>query len=333
MQRGFTLVELLVVIAIIAILIGLLLPAVQAAREAARRAQCTNNLKQNALAMHNYQSAHRTFPSGYVDCGTGTAFNSSQGWLGTTAWALLLPFLEEGNVAAEYNYQDRTLNPSNKDIVSSHVPVYNCPSDDAMGRFNVHSRYPSVFARSNYVFCLGSTTMMRGDYFAVSCPYPLWLDDFLLGTDGAFQIRNGRRMGDIIDGTSKTALLSEVKSGRESYWDVGLPFSQRQWDNRGVWAYHLVGASGYTHFDGPNSSNPDWMVGSECVDHPELGMPCNESAPRSLQQSRAAARSHHPGGVQLAYGDGHVTHVTDAVDLFVWQAVGTIANGEVLELP
>src|SRR5262249_21459547 len=63
--RGFTLIELLVVIAIIAVLIALLLPAVQAAREAARRAQCVNNLKQLALATHNYESANGTFPMGY----------------------------------------------------------------------------------------------------------------------------------------------------------------------------------------------------------------------------------------------------------------------------
>ena len=331
-RRGFTLVELLVVIAIIAILIALLLPAVQAAREAARRAQCANNLKQNSLAMLNYESANQTFPSGYVDCGDWNV-SGTYGWLGTTAWALVLPYLEQGNVSDDYDYNHRTNEFQNKDIVSSTVPVYNCPTDDSAGRVNVHSRHPSIFARSNYVFCLGSETMMRGGHFAVSCPYPSWLTDFYLGTDGAFQIRNGRRMRDLMDGSSNTALLSEVISGKESFWDISVPFSERSWDNRGVWAYHLVGASGYTHRDGPNSGNPDWMVGGECVDHPEEGLPCNESAPYSLMQAWAAARSRHPGGVQMAYGDGHVTFVADAVDLFVWQAVSTIADGEVVDLP
>ena len=331
-RRGFTLVELLVVIAIIAILIALLLPAVQAAREAARRANCANHLKQNALAMLNYESTNARLPSGYVDCGAwNVTFN--HGWLGTTAWALVLPFLEQSNVSDEYDYDHRTNEVENKDIVGATVPVFNCPSDNSKGRVNVHSRHPSTFARSNYVFCLGSNSMMRGNHFAVSCPYPASLTDYLLGTDGAFQIRNGRQIRDFRDGTSNTALLSEVISGVESFWDVSLPFSQRVWDNRGVWAYHLVGASGYTHRDGPNSSNPDWMVGGECVDHPEDGLPCNESAPYSLRLAWAAARSRHPGGVQMAYADGHVTFVADAVDLFVWQAVSTIADGESVELP
>src|SRR5688572_8967020 len=86
---GFTLVELLVVIAIIGILIALLLPAVQAAREAARRMQCTNNLKQIGLAMHNYVDALKRFPEGSTGCGSG-------GWYGNPPFLHILPFLEEG---------------------------------------------------------------------------------------------------------------------------------------------------------------------------------------------------------------------------------------------
>ena len=90
-RLAFTLVELLVVIAIIGILIGLLLPAVQAAREAARRMSCTNNLKQIGLALHNYESALKTFPPSTVSIG-GSA---SQPW---SAQAFLLPYLEGGTI-------------------------------------------------------------------------------------------------------------------------------------------------------------------------------------------------------------------------------------------
>src|SRR5262245_7342752 len=96
-RRGFTLIELLVVIAIIAVLIALLLPAVQAAREAARRAQCTNNLKQIALALHNYHDTTLSFPPGGIN---------DRGFLGTWwSWAsFILPRLEQGPLYNSINF-------------------------------------------------------------------------------------------------------------------------------------------------------------------------------------------------------------------------------------
>ena len=128
-RAAFTLVELLVVIAIIGILVALLLPAEQAAREAARRIQCTNNLKQIGIAMHNYQSTHGRFPIGYVGCQTWDPVWGGLRALGHTAWAQILPYMELTALEDIYDFHQR--NGHNQDATIEQPESFLCPSDDA----------------------------------------------------------------------------------------------------------------------------------------------------------------------------------------------------------
>jgi len=137
-KRGFTLIELLVVIAIIAILIALLLPAVQQAREAARRSQCKNNMKQIGLALHNYHGTHRIFPSIRMLDLKQYAGSCTAGWQrpGGFSWrVMLLPFLDQGTIYNQINWDDHLIGTScggtNSFAVADKtvLPAFLCPSD------------------------------------------------------------------------------------------------------------------------------------------------------------------------------------------------------------
>lgn len=330
-RRGFTLVELLVVIAIIGILIALLLPAVQSAREAARRLACSSNMRQVALAMLNYEGTHRVLPPGLIATPMYSQPPASSGWPGHTALSQVLPYLEAGNVANQYHYDHRNLHPINATATSHHIPVYLCPSDDAGDRVLLNGTPDSAWGRSNVVVCFGTDTMLQ-DANGVNIAQTSNLQGVNYTTDGAFQLDKGRSMQEFTDGTSNSAMLAEVVSGRD---DVKEPPGDLNFDSRGVWAWHMAGASLYMHRNTPNSGVGDamWMhpsVGHNCVDMPAANLPCDLSHGTQYDKFHAAARSRHPGGVQVAFADGHVAFIPEEIDLDVWQQLGSINDGEVI---
>ena len=180
-RRGFTLIELLVVIAIIAVLISLLLPAVQSAREAARRAQCVNNLKQLALALHNYKSAAGAFPPG-IDTTVTYPFglngytNPLATWTAWSAQALLLPYVEQAPLynAANFNwnccFSSTQGDATNTTVRNTRIASFLCPSDGIAGQQNINSYYGSIGTSTIQYPADGNTTgVFRVYNSAVNC--------------------------------------------------------------------------------------------------------------------------------------------------------------------
>ena len=327
-RAAFTLIELLVVIAIIGILIALLLPAVQAAREAARRTQCTNHMKQVGVALHNHENNKKRFPCGMQ----GHLPKATREWSAYTAQTRLLPYLEEMAIYEGIDFTNRWLNPINQKAAKAPVAVYTCPSDDSLGQvYTSQGLEPDTlfeWSRSNFVVCAGSSTMTPLNLSQLQ--QPLWkrsapwikppippLSEFK--SDGAFVLEVGRKLREFTDGLTNTVLGSEVLTGMDGKNDV-----------RGIWFTGFDGGAIYEHQWTPNSSNPDFMVwSSHCDPYPPLpDMPCKAGAGES-SQTYFSARSRHPGGVNVLFGDGHVEFITDDVDLVVWQAIATVAGGEV----
>lgn len=337
-NSAFTLVELLVVIAVIGILIALLLPAVQQARESARRMQCSNNIKQLALATHGYVDVHKLLPpAGVVENKTmsyGDAhypvFDQRSGKM--FSWAmLLLPFLEETNLYNQFDQTQDVLHQPNEPQESV-VPTYLCPSDAARGRFY-----------SDPEFTAGKQ-FAKGNYAAYCSPMHT---DLQLIFPGAF-IATGQKLARVTDGLSKTIVFSEVRTLDDSR------------DERGAWAlpwnaatllafdmHHDVSAAG-GYFSGyvalakyayqtqtPNTVGPNEDVLFGCPDDMLVQaqterMPCIKWK-WSLGLAgyiSAAPRSLHPGGVNSAYLDGHVEFIQDDVDPFLFANLIDIRDGE-----
>lgn len=210
-HHGFTLIELLVVMAIISILAALLLPAVQKSRAAARRTQCSNNLRQIGLALHNYHESHNCFPSGTVEAGLRGTAPSDPAW----AWGvMILPQLEATPLYRQLNPKHQNLAQvlaNQTDLARLTLPVFVCPEDSAPG-LNSHRLFDTLqIANSNYVASAPNATV-----WDLSTPGPVGFIN-----RGLFTGDSHVRISQITDGTAATFLIGErrfVNKGHASVW-------------------------------------------------------------------------------------------------------------------
>jgi prepilin-type N-terminal cleavage/methylation domain-containing protein/prepilin-type processing-associated H-X9-DG protein len=299
---GFTLVELLVVITIIGILISLLLPAVQAAREAARRAQCSNNLKQLGLAIHNYHTASGMFP---VSMGYGaegprpSAQRNAKGWI-----ISILPMMDQAALYQQFvpGFNGDFASGGGLAICSSamktQLSTLQCPSDSSV-RQNSKSQFQWVnveVSLTSYKGVIGDTRM--GGTASI---HQGTMPDChtTTGCNGIFYRNNyqdGPRIDDVRDGTSNTFMVGE-----------DVPEA-----NHHSTAFYCNGDYASCHaplnyFPDPPTPDDWWNV--------------------------ISFRSRHPGGADFCMADGSVRFISESIDHTLYRAVSTKAGKEVVTLP
>jgi len=311
-RRGFTLVELLVVIAIIGILVSLLMPAVQSAREAGRRTQCSNNLKQLALALHGYHTQFQYFPpSVYFAAGEDPGYSTNY----RVNWAIaVLPFLEQ---QALYNSFDRTkliTDSANRNARGTILAAMVCPTDGAAHR-NKFSRGGEAdnWARGNYA-ANGGLGFLSSSFRPSNGPdSQYWKNTYTRGVMGC---NTSVGLAGIRDGSSNTVLLGEIRVGFNAL------------DRRGTWAMGTAGASslwghGTDDGSGPNNcvpSSDNLLACDEIAPHADINAECLPCI--SAGSTQATMRSQHVGGVMIALADGSVRFLSDFIENgVVWDPI------------
>lgn len=283
---GFTLIELLVVIAIVALLVGLLLPAVQQAREAARRSQCSNNLKQLGLALHNYEGQWKMFPTATRTTPTQTGRKQS------AALTRLLPFLEQSGLAKRYDFRVNWFEPPNTSVIQTQLPVFQCPSTPGSNRVDTKLiavggvSFSGPRACADYAPVEGVGSLLTGTGL---------VDVQSEGSPGALQVNFTQcRLSDLRDGTSSTLTLAE---------DAGRPV----WYIRGKvdpMATVLPGA-------GWADDEQDFFLHGAKSD--TLATPPGSCAINC--HSDGEIYSFHSGAANVLFADGHLKSLSASTDI------------------
>lgn len=335
-DAGFTLVELLVVIAIIGVLVALLLPAVQAAREAARRSKCQNNLKQLAIACHNHEDTFKKFP--YA---TKADVLDAYNWM-----HLLLPYVEQKAVYDLYADLGLPISqtgdwPESQGFETAApyvqarttiLQVHLCPSDRSHVMNEAQVPYYTR-ARGNYRGCAGN-----GDLYG---NIPDGAPSGYVSSVGVFSVMRGQVFGtavapkqsnfaNMIDGSSNTVMFAEA-----------LKAATDNWSTIGDITLGNMGGSMCSTFLTPNSTAADRVWGPCPQPQGDGGYrwPCTTlggplrppgNHNNNQQTAHAAARSLHPGGVNISLGDGSVRFVSQTIDINTWRALGTARGSETL---
>jgi prepilin-type N-terminal cleavage/methylation domain-containing protein/prepilin-type processing-associated H-X9-DG protein len=360
--RGFTLIELLVVIAIIAVLIALLLPAVQSAREAARRAQCTNNLKQMGLALHNYHTSTNAFPGAYQQrddvCRTPNG-----AWGAWSPHTMMLPYLEQLQVYNSCNFMidnrgAGTGENINETALESRLDVFLCPSSSkstAQGDFGIRN------ALCNYFGSVGACVQYEGFGSPEGGSQPPGLF-FLVGSRELKQVELSIGVSDVKDGTANTIAFGEWYTGDNNdcklsttdvvnhvRWPGGPKTMPNGQVNFLKWISLCAAAGPATIATCDGNSwkrnmsliGVDWQQGM--FDY-TLGNTLLAPNPQ-YPNCRACTwdgdfdctngvmlnmSSGHPGGANACMGDGSVHFIKNSTQMTIMWALGSRANGEVL---
>ena len=331
-RRGFTLIELLVVIAIIGVLVGLLFPAVQAAREAARRLQCSNNLKQIGLGLHNYEAVAGAFPPSIILAGIGNTTSWNGGW---SVHGRILPFMEQGVLFNSANFSLNKEMPQNSTVISQTVAAFICPSE-----IN-----PEVSTHDYGLSGVSSYGSCAGDWF-------VWGGFNGPENRSAFGANRSRRHTDFTDGLSNTLMFAEVKTYSPCYICDGVGLANIR-DPRNIPATnadpttiapeyfngscriyalpHTEWSDGNVHSSGMTTA---WVPNKVIYGTPAKNLDIDVSGINEEDGgptfAAITARSYHPGGVNILLGDGSVRFLKNAINGPTWRALGTIAGGEIV---